>query len=668
MVRDGGRSFLCKCHPDFHISAEVAVGEGFDGDAYARRLKQCHVDAVVFFAKCHYGHSYYPTEVGNRHPNLRKDMLREVVDGCRKHGLGAIAYYSTFLDSAAVARHPDWARLDSTGAVARKDYAPVCVNTPYVEELLMPQCIEIVTQYDLDELLLDTMSWFHPCYCEHCRRLFGQEIPRSPADPQWLDYVHWYAEQFDAFFRGVPAAIHKANPHVQVYHNWLYSIRLPQVPAPEVDRLVGDSQVTSSVAAEHCRYWAGTGMPFDYMVGRFAHGLGDWTSAPADRLKAIAATSVANGGVFYIIDRQLPDGRLDEAAYRTLSDVFGFVHKHAAAVRDARHVPETAVLHAATTVNGADGRRFSLFEERMARADGYRGTAQLLIAYGHHFTGVNEHRLAKTLDDYRLVIVPEQHELPDGLIRKLKAYVHRGGKLLITQSDADDGVDEGLLGLAGVRIDDFTALKYGYVGTESPVLLRGRFARIEPTRAEDVHPYLTPWGGADPDASFGWGVAPPSGPCGFGAVTLRRLGKGEVIYVAAPAFRSYFEYPSHLVAGFLLGLIDRLLPDPIARIEAPPHVEMVLMRRHDDLLVHLVNHSAKDVMSKGGVPVAFHTPEMRGLRLEIRSGRRKLRVQALSSGRELPVTRAGGYAATSVRRLKALESVCVPGYFKERRR
>jgi len=659
--------FLCKCHPDFHVPAHVAVGEGFVGDAYAGRLKECHVDAVAFFAKCHYGHSYYPTKVGYAHPQLKKDMLREVVEGCRKHGLGVIAYYSTFIDTHAVELHPDWARRDSKGAIPRATFAPVCVNSPYVEELLLPQCIEVVTHYDVDELLLDTMSWFHPCYCEHCRRLFGRDIPLSSADRQWLDYVHWYKERFDAFFRGVPAAIHEANPRVEVCHNWLYSLRLPETAPPEVDRLIGDSQDPSTTAAMHCRYWAGTQKPFDYMVGRFAHGLGDWSSAPPDRLKATAATSVANGGGFYIIDRQLPDGSLDDAAYETLSDAFGFVQDRADVVRGARHVPETAVLHALTTVNGADGRRFSLFEERMARTAGFQGAAQLLIAHSRHFTGLNEDSLGSSLDDYRLVIVPEQQELPGGLIQKLDAYVRGSGRILVTQADADDGVDEGLLGLAGLRFREFMGLKYGYVGVNPPVILRGRFGKTDIIDAEELHPYLLPWGAGEPGKSFGHGVAPPGGPGDFPAVAVRRLGEGEVVYLAAPAFRSYLEYPSHLVAGLLLGLIDRLLPDPIARVTAPPHVEMVLTRRDDGLLVHLVNHAGKELMSKEGVPVTLHTPEVRDVGLEIRSGVGKMRVLAMPSGSELPYTMRGGYAAVSMPRLKMMGSVWVPGYFTERR-
>jgi len=657
------RSFLCKCHPDFHIPPDVVVGEGFDGDAYARRLKAAHVDAVAFFAKCHYGHSYYPTEVGYVHPGLCKDMLREVVDGCRPHGLGVVAYYSTFIDTHAAAEHPDWVLRDKDGQARAGHFTAVCVNSPYVEELLVPQCVEMVSKYEVDELLLDTMSWAYPCHCEHCRRMFGQEIPTSPEDPQWLEYVQWYKRCFDEFFTSVPDAIHEAAPRVAVCHNWKYSIRLPETAPPSVDRLIGDSQVSSAAASVHCRYWAGTGLPFDYMVGRFAHGLGDWSSAPPDRLKAIAATSVANGGGFYIIDRQLPDGSMDEPAYEALTDAFGFVHERADVVRGTEHVPETAVLHALSTVNGADGRRFSLFEDRMRQVAPFEGAAGLLIEHGRHFTAMNEEALPESIDDYRLIIVPEQEELPRELVGGLESYVRGGGRLLITQSGADGGVDEGLLELAGLRFSGFASTDYGYVGARTPVAVRGRFARTEVAHAAEVLPYVVPLGAGDPAKKFGHGLAPPSGRGDFPAVTSRTLGRGEVVYVAAPAFRSYYDYPSHLLAEVLLGLVDRLLPDPIARLTAPPHVEMVLARREADLFIHLVNHSGKDMMSRAGVPVMFHTPEIRDIRLAVRLEAAPASLRLAPSGEELPCAAQGGYAEVTVPRLRIMQTVCVPDYF-----
>ncbi|MCJ7623382.1 MAG: hypothetical protein MUO76_07750 [Anaerolineaceae bacterium] len=52
-------------HLDFHTSPAIPdVGVDFDPRVFASLLKSAHVNSVTVFAKCHHGHSYYPTKVG----------------------------------------------------------------------------------------------------------------------------------------------------------------------------------------------------------------------------------------------------------------------------------------------------------------------------------------------------------------------------------------------------------------------------------------------------------------------------------------------------------------------------------------------------------------------------------------------------------------------------
>src|SRR5450759_4047883 len=88
------KTYLCKCHPDFHIPGDAIVGKDFDGIEYTKKVKAAGVDSLVSFAKCHYGFSYYPTKVGTVHPGLQKDMLGEFAKGCRINDLRSTVYYS----------------------------------------------------------------------------------------------------------------------------------------------------------------------------------------------------------------------------------------------------------------------------------------------------------------------------------------------------------------------------------------------------------------------------------------------------------------------------------------------------------------------------------------------------------------------------------------------
>lgn len=665
------RVYLCKSHPDFHTPPDVDVGEGFDGEAYARRLKECGADAVAFFAKCHYGHSYYPTEVGNVHPRLKKDMLAEVVAGCHRHGLGVVAYYSVFLDTVAMTAHPDW-RVQATAGMAdggfdSGHFQRVCVNSPYTDELLIPQCVEIVTRYDADELFLDTMMRFSPCFCGHCRRSFGRDIPESADDPDWLDYVRWYAERYDEFFAKVAAAVNEANPDACVAFNWKWACRQPDEPAPHIGRLSADLIPTGWMASMVCRYFAGTGYPFDYMTGRFLHGLGDWNSNTPETIKNTAATTVANGGSFYIIDRQLPDGSLEERAWEMMKDVFGFVQERREWLVGAEHVPETAALFDCSSVVGSRLEFFPDAAARKERMKPFEATARLFMEHSRHYTALGTHRLPAKLSDYRLLVLPESEFLDAATRRMLADYVEAGGRLLISQAAWDAEPDGDLLALAGVTYEGRTELGYGYFGTEPPLMVRVPFAKVVAgADAEVVWPHVAPLTAGKGGRKFGHGFAPPTVPDGYAAVASRRIGAGEVVYVAAPVFRAYLDHQSPRLARLLLALVDRLLPDPIVRVRTPAQVEMTTMRKGDDLIVHLVNHSGKERLGGYHYPVTEYIPEIRDIGVSLRPSDGMAELYRAPSRTPVHFTESDDRAEFVLDRLHIMETIVAPGYFADK--
>ncbi len=661
--------FLCKSHPDFHIPADVDVGEGFDGVAYARRLKDSGVDAVAFFAKCHYGHSYYYTEVGNRHPRLKMDMLAEVVRGCRQAGVGIVVYFSVFLDTAAMQLHPDW-RLRATrpGVDAGFDsgrYLPVCVNSPYLEELFIPQAREVAANYDVDEMFFDTMTGFRPCYCGNCRAKFGEEIPSGAQDANWLKYVKWYAGAYEHFFRSVGRAVHEVKPEIAVTFNWEWGTRRPTPPPPEIDRLGCDLIASPTVACMQTRYLSSTGYPYDYMTGRFQHGLGDWNSTTRETLRVTAAATVANGGGFYIIDRQLPNGTLEERAYTAMQDVFGWLQQRRDYLVGARAVPQIGVLHSYSHVMGPDLRYFPDMDARKERVKPFEGSVRLFMEHGRHFTVLNSENITERAAEYPLVLVPEQEFLPQTLKDVLRGYVQEGGRLLLSQSEDPERVDADMLALAGVDYEGHSELDYSYYDLDPPLLTRGRYARVAPQAGTE--PLL--WGIKPMDAggggkSFGHGFAPPTVRDDRPLVTARRVGKGEVVYVATPLLKGYLNWQDPRIAALLLSLVDRLLPEPIARITTRAQVELSVMRKGDDLVLHLVNHSGKERLGNFWYPCTEYIPEIRDIEVAIRSEVPRP-VARVPQRERVEAEHSGGYLHLTVPSLHILETLMVPSYFAE---
>jgi hypothetical protein len=664
------RTFLCKSHPDFHIPADVDVGEGFDGDAYARRLKECGADAVAMFAKCHYGHCYYDTKIGYKHPRLKKDMLAEVVRGCRAHGLGIVAYYSVFLDTAAVAHHPNW-RLKATSNATDAGfdsghYQPVCVNSGYAQELLIPQSIEIATNYDVDEIFYDTMTGFQPCFCDACTRLFGGPIPTSHDDSRWLEYVRWYRTCYDDFFATAAARVHEAKPGLTVAFNWEWGVRRPTDPPPHISRISSDLIPTGTVASNLTHYFAGTGYPFDYMCGRFLHGLGDWNSAVPETIKYTASATIANGGSFYIIDRQLPNGQLEARAYEMMRDVFGFVQSRRDVVEGIAHVAETAVLLSHDHLMGERLQFFPDSEARKKRAEPFEGVSRMFMHHARHYTALSTANLLRRAAEYRLVIVPETEYLNTATVSALRDYVTSGGTLLLTQSESEAGLNRELLDLAGVKHEGFSELGYCYFerpGAE-PAAARGRFSNVKPlSGATEVVRAIAPLRAGKGGAQFGHGLAPANAYEGYAMAVERSVGKGKVIYLAMPAFGQYWQNQNPYIAELVFKLMDRLLPDPLVRVETRAQIEMVATRKERDLIVHLVNHSGRERLLGYWYPLTEYVPEIRDIPVSIRLGKGSPAMTFAPSGAKVEYECKDGYAKFTVPSLHFMESIRVPGYF-----
>ena len=666
------KTFLCKSHPDFHIPDGVVVGENFDADAYVRKIKDNAADALVFFGKCHFGNSYYPTKIGNVHPGLKSDMFGDISEACKKYDIGFIAYYSVFYDTVAVEAHPEWelvsAEAKTDAGYDSGNFRPICVNSSYLEEMLIPQCLEMIEKYDMDELLFDTMTGFTPCYCETCKKLFGKNIPQSSDDPNWLEYVKWYAERYENFFAKATKAIYDADPNISTYFNWVWSYKQPYKPVPHIGRLACDLIPAGEIIAMITKYFAGTGFPFDFFTGRFLHGLGEWNNQTEETLKFAAASTVANGGSFYLIDRQLPDGSLQDRAYEAMNNVFSFLQERRDYLCDTAHVPEIALLHSYTHVIGDKMQFFPEADTRADRLKPYEGAIRMFLENARHITALNEERIQEKINEYKVVIVPETEFLDAKLKNSLFDFVKKGGKLLITQSGDEAQTDKDILDFVGVDYSGHTETDYGYFEwkNKGPILTRGHSAVIKPKKGtEEILKFIPPQS-CGSRKTFGHGFAPHDKPNGTAAAVSKKVGKGEVIYISMPLFRSYQEYQVPQIKDLIFSMIDRLMPEPVFKVSTPAQVEATALRKNDDLIVHLVNHSGKVRLGGYYYPSIEYMPEIRNITVEIKLTDNDQKIISLPAKKEIEYKMENGYAKFEIPSLEYLESVTIKNYLKSK--
>ena len=209
-------------------------------------------------------------------------------------------------------------------------------------------------------------------------------------------------------------------------------------------------------------------------------------------------------------------------------------------------------------------------------------------------------------------------------------------------------------------------LYYGYWdrgGTE-PVAARGRFSNVKPKDgAVEIVKQISPLKAGKGGAKFGHGLAPADKYEGYAVATERTVGKGKVIYVAMPAFKGYWQNQNPYVSELIFRLIDRLLPDPLVRVDTKAQVEMVALRKGDDLIVNLVNHTCRERLQGYWYPVYEYMPEIRDLPVAIRVGAATPKISFIPSGDAVEPTVKDGYAHLTVPLLHFMESIRVQKYF-----
>jgi Hypothetical glycosyl hydrolase 6 len=179
---------------DMHVPDwDPALLARFAPQAYVDTVAGAGVQSLMHYANSHVGLSLWRTRLGRTHAAMgERDWFGEVVDACRRRGLGVVAYYSVIFDNLAFEEHPEWRIQPAEGGPLglRRRYGHVCPNSPYREHALA--CIrELVEGYAIDGVFFDMTFWPGVCYCPHCTARFRQEGGVEPPrvvdwdDPTW---------------------------------------------------------------------------------------------------------------------------------------------------------------------------------------------------------------------------------------------------------------------------------------------------------------------------------------------------------------------------------------------------------------------------------------------------------------------------------------------------
>jgi len=642
MKFDNVKQGMTRVHLDFHTSPHVGkIAERFDPDEFADTLAGAHVDSIVVFAKCHHGYSYYKTEVGTMHPGLDFDLMGEMISACHKRGILTPVYYTAVWDELAAQEHPDWRQVDADGnpvdkvpteEFATAGWASLCLNSPYVDEVLIPATEEILTNYEADGLWYDIV-WFRDeaCYCRFCR----EKMRQLGLDPNNLDHQHSFTRQSIRDFVERTSTLAKSiRPDLSLDYNGRIGIscteHVPFVTNLEIEALPSTAgYLYFPIMSRHMRT---RGLPYSGLTCRFLRMWGDFgTLKPEEALQYEAAVMLSCGARVSIGDQLHPDGKLLQPAYELIGKVFSEVHAKRKWCEGAK--PRANIALFATRRLKKGGTAIS--------SDALRGASAILLELHHQFNVVDEE---SDLEQYDLVIIPGGEKVTSEFAAKLDSFASRGGKILATAEAAFS-----LGRLLGVEATGQSPNPREYIrplgalGGVIPAIdhvVYGSPTYVTVSGADIIADAVPPYFPRTREKFFSHRQTPPimQPDTQRPAVTL----SDSAAYVAHPVFSSYAGQPNPHLKKLVEWLIARLAAR-IVGTSLPGSVDVTVMHKDNDTIVHIVpGPSPRE-------PRLAHPleelPSYRDVALSVQLAREPARVYLAPQGKDLEWVWQGGRAA-----------------------
>ena len=566
-------------HFDLHPGEQdTELGRETTHEHIRAMLRKVGPDFVQYDCKGHPGWSGYPTKVGSPSPGIVNDALRIWRDVTRDMGIPLSIHYSGVWDPRAVQLHPEWARIDGEGNPHPDNTDPL---SAYTKDLLIPQLIEVVQEYDLDGVWIDGENWAsHPSWSEACKTEFTrrtgiQEIPHAPADAHWFEWLAFQRDLFVEHVRQYADALHAVKPSVNVCSNWMYSVRQPEPVSAPVDYLSGDFDPSfgAARACAEARFLSSRGMPWDLMAWSFLNTGGQgWTTKTVPHLCQEVSIVLAQGGAVFIYDVPQRSGRLTEWHMDILAQVADFCRKRQAWCHKTQTVPQVAILHSQSYYYRHND---PLFNFGPANAP-MEGALHALLENGYSVDILNEDMLMERMAQYPMIVVPEQDGLPDALRETLLQYVQAGGRLLVTGPEAAGE----FTALTGVTPIDGRRIDNAFVTADGGcVTVAGPWQAVALNGATSLSPLLNQ-------------QEPERNQTGFPAATIYPYGAGMVAAIHGPVFRAYYRCHYPRLRRFLGEVAQSLAGGRLAQLRGPWWVEMALRTKDGHVLAQLVNRAS----------------------------------------------------------------------------
>lgn len=591
-----------------------------DPDEIVSTVKQTGAQNLVVKGKPHTGLCYWPSSTGRMHRGLKgRDYVGDMIRLCHKNGIAVMVYFSQIFDNWAYQNHPAWRCVYVDGLSSKERahplfrkgrYGVVCPNNVEYRDYVKTNLQELTGNYDFEGMFLDMPFWPEVCYCPSCKERYfketGREMPKTVdwRDPAWQEFQSARERWLGEYASFATRCIKEIKPDVTVEHNFATALHPWQFANTDLvmdacDYAGGDYFGGYLQQTFACKYYKNISpnLPFVYITSRCDPDLVHHTTTKTkEELLQHAITALVHNGAFSIVDGMNPDGTISPEIYH---DVIGKVFEESR--KFERFVSGDLLSNVAvwfTTHSKFDmadnGRPVS---EQRFDSQGFSASkvrmASILRENHVPFDVIATKNLENFGDD--VLVISDVFTIRDDEMEAIERYVVSGGNLYISGHLGHPRLYE----LLEVRDIGMTEHDFTYMSpTEKGMSLFGRFSRQSPLTVNDRQHVIEPVGRCDilatitlpytlPDTEQFAAIHsnPPGVHTDIPSIIMKQVGKGRVMWIAAPIEKSE-PYMSRQVVRNLVG---SMCGEMKFSSNAPAHVEVIGWKKDGKLYFSAIN-------------------------------------------------------------------------------
>ena len=591
-----------------------------DPEKLVAMLRDAGAQQIVVKCRPHTGLAHFPTQIGRMHRGLNgRDYVKEMIDLCHRDGIAVKAYFSQNYDNYAYDEHPEWRMVNGQGYTSRERevygaesmfrkgrYGIVCPNNEEYRRYVHDCLTEITENYQFESIFLDMPFWPEVCYCPACRKKYHDatgktELPRTVdwSDPEFREF-QYLREQWMAEFCALSTkAVKDVRPEVTIEHNMCVNTSpwrngTSDLVGEQCDYIGGDLYGGLLEQSFICKYFRNLtkALPFVYITSRCDPGLQSHTTTKtSEEFLLHAMTALVHDGALSICDGANPDGTLSEEVYAVggpIESAWSVSRKYEKYVGGELDTNVTIWFPTHSKYDWSENGEPVCVEDDFKQPSRRFITdkmdiCNILRTENIPFDVIPSKKLEAIPNN--LLVISEVVNIRDEEMEKIESFVRGGGSIYLSGHLGHPRLCE-LLGIRhlGQTEHDMTYLSYTEAGkplfegfsAQSPMAVQGRQERFEVLGDAEVLATLTlPYTMTGRREFSAIHSNPPGIRTNHPAMIRVRVGKGQILYVAAPIERSK---PLTSRRAFAR-IIRSLMGAPVFTSNAPSCVEILSWRK-----------------------------------------------------------------------------------------